>query len=60
MLSVEILEFQLPGVQPLSFAREWREKNRSPRDTMISTLSRTFFKIKDQISEKNELGLNFL
>ena len=39
-----------PGVQPLSFAREWREKNRSPHETEISTLSRIFFKIKHQIS----------
>ena len=44
-----------PGVQPLSFAREWREKKRSPHETEISTLSRIFFKIKHQISEKNEL-----
>ena len=48
-----------PGVQPLSFAREWREKNRSPHETEISTLSRIFFKIKHQISEKMNLSDNF-
>ena len=48
-----------PGVQRRSFAREWREKNRSPHDPEISTLSRRFLKIKHQISEKMNLSVNF-
>ena len=48
-----------PGVQPRSFVREWREKNLSPYDPEISTLSRRFLKIKHQISEKMNLSDNF-